>query len=82
MVLVVGGAAAISDSVVSAIQALPAVTSVERIGGATRFATAAAVADRFVRATTAFIVSGEESAIADGMLAAGPAGSLLAPVLL
>ncbi len=45
-VFVLGGTAAVSEAVASALDALPGVTSVERVAGSTRYGTAEAIAER------------------------------------
>ena len=45
-VVVVGGTAAVPDSIVTALESLGSRPSVERISGADRYATAAAIGDR------------------------------------
>ncbi len=79
-VVVLGGPAAVSHAVLTA---LPDGLVVERLGGADRYATAAAVAERTVReggfTDRAFLVSGEDSsdALAAGAVVAALGGMLL-----
>lgn len=83
-VYVLGGPGAVSEAVVSQIEALRNVSEVERIGGADRFATAAAIADETVAeagvGTTAYLVNGRKWA--DALAAAPVAAWEWAPVLL
>ncbi len=74
--LVLGGKAALTDSVVKDIP-----QKIERIGGETRYETSAMIAERFFpKATTAYLASGEDFADA---LAAGPVAARAdVPVLL
>lgn len=76
---VVGGAAAVSDAVAGSAEALGA--TVERVGGANRYETARALADRAgtVDGLTVFLTTGEDYA---DTLAAGPAVAARAGVLL
>lgn len=77
---VVGGTGAVSDPVLRKARTLG--TVVTRIGGADRYAVAAAVSRRFHAdgGETAFVVSGED--FPDGLVAAAPAARREAPVLL
>lgn len=81
VVYVVGGTGVITDSVVSRIRTITGGTVV-RVAGANRFATAAAVADRFFAATTPSIVLVTGSPFADGIAAGAVAGALASPLLL
>lgn len=81
-VFVIGGEGAVSAGVAARLESLPSVSRVERVAGATRFDTAARVAERRGAARTAFVVSGADASVSDALAAAGPAGQLDAPVLL
>lgn len=81
-VVVVGGSSAVADQVVDQVrQALGGVT-VERVAGADRYATAAALATRTwgPGAPVAYVASGE--GFPDALAASGAAGALGGPVLL
>jgi L,D-peptidoglycan transpeptidase YkuD (ErfK/YbiS/YcfS/YnhG family)/putative cell wall-binding protein len=80
--VVVGAAGAVSDAVLAQLHAL-GVTDVTRIGGATRYDTAALVA-RAVGSGggTAFVASGATANLVDALSAAGPATHLTRPILL
>ena len=75
---IIGGTSAVTPSVMSAIQAIPAVGSVDRVAGADRYATAAAVANRMKTVlgvefpTGAFVVNGSTTANFYDSLIAGP----------
>lgn len=83
--VVVGGPAAVPEAVVDRLRARGLV--VERISGADRYATAAAVA-RAVRSragsarTEVLLASGAATSLVDALAAAGPAGATRRPVLL
>jgi putative cell wall-binding protein len=78
-VIVVGGPAAVSDSVVAAIASLP--TLVVRVAGANRFETSRKVADfAFPGATGAYLASG--LSFPDALSASSAAGSSKRPVIL
>lgn len=82
-VIIVGGTGVVSESVKGDLDEIEGVTSVRRLGGADRFATARDVAlevDRLVPATRVVVVSGES--IADGIAAAGFAYAGKLPVIL
>ncbi|NHA68006.1 SpoIID/LytB domain-containing protein [Phycicoccus flavus] len=79
--VVVGGPAAVSPDVVTALQGLG--LSVSRIGGANRYAVAANVAadiDRRGAVSAVVLASGES--LVDALGAGGPAGAVREPVLL
>ncbi len=78
-VIVVGGPAVVSSTVASAVAALG--LSVERVAGADRFATAAAVARRFLPDAPT-ILAGSGLGFADALAAIPLAGRLGAPILL
>jgi putative cell wall-binding protein len=80
-VYLVGGVGALGSGVEKALAAL-GVTTVDRIAGADRFATAAAVAKAMglPTGTNAVVVNG--SSLADAMAAAGPAAGAHRPILL
>lgn len=80
VVYVVGGTVAISDTVTAELVAEG--LAVERLPGVNRFETAAALASQIGPSPLAFIVSGDDLSIAEGLVAAGPAAGLGAPVLL
>jgi putative cell wall-binding protein len=85
-VVVVGGPAAVSETVVSQVRALGA--SVTRVSGATRFDTAVEIAkargfEKASEATHVLLVDGQDDdAWADGFAAAAYAGQKDAPILL
>jgi putative cell wall-binding protein len=81
-VRVLGGTSAISDAVVDAIGAVVGSARVQRVAGAERAATAAALsASAFPGgARAAFVVSGEVAA--DALSAGGTAAAMRAPILL
>ncbi|MHB1019995.1 MAG: cell wall-binding repeat-containing protein [Coriobacteriia bacterium] len=64
-VIVLGGTGAVSEGVYAALDALPGVTSIERLFGANRYATAEAIASRTITEMgaawdgTAFVATGE-----------------------
>ena len=80
--VVVGAAGAVSDAVLAQLHAL-GVTDVTRIGGASRYDTAALVA-RAVGSVggAAFVASGATANLVDALSAAGPATHLGRPILL
>ncbi len=90
-VVVVGGTAAVPDAIVTAIESLDSRPSVERVSGADRYATAAAIGDRlggpnptWCNSTqpAAILVNGSDAGRADA-IAIGPlAFSLGLPILL
>lgn len=78
--VVVGGAAVVSAAVADAVRALG--LTVERTSGQNRYQTAAAVARRIGgEAGVAFIVSGDDEHLIDGLSAAAAAAGLRAPLL-
>ncbi|MDI6843114.1 MAG: cell wall-binding repeat-containing protein [Anaerosomatales bacterium] len=83
-VYVLGGPGAVSDAVVTQIEALENVDEVERLAGGNRFETAVAIADELSQetmiGTTAFLVNGY--AWADALAAAPVASYASAPVLM
>lgn len=80
-VVVVGGPAAVSDSVIAQVKAILPQAQVERMGGKNRFVTAAKIAElTFPAAERVFIASGMD--FPDALSAAAAAGSKDAPVLL
>ena len=79
--VVVGGTGAVSASVADELTALG--LAVERVSGADRYATAAAVAIRVGAPSQAAVVaSGEPGSLADALSASGPASALGRPILL
>ena len=82
---VIGGVAALGPGVDSALRAA-GVTTVRRLAGADRFATAAAVArELYARAaprTHVVVASGEDGRLADALAVGGPAGTAARPILL
>lgn len=78
-VILLGGEAALSRTVASAVSALDGVERVERVAGADRFATAAAVATG-VGGDAAFVVTGRDPA--DAIAVSALAAFLEQPVLL
>ena len=82
---VVGGPSALGSGVESGLRAA-GVTTVRRVAGADRFATAAAVARelhaRSAPRTHVVVASGEEARLADALAVGGPAGTSARPVLL
>jgi putative cell wall-binding protein len=86
---VVGGSGAVSGSVVDALRQL-GVTSVRRVAGADRYATASAVAAELLRLRQAadttvdgvLIASGEQAHLIDAAAAGGPAAATGRPILL
>jgi len=78
IVHIIGGNAAVTPAVMSAIQAIPNVASVDRVSGADRYATAAAVATRMKSVmgaefpTSAFVVNGSTTANFYDSLITGP----------
>ena len=81
-VWIVGGTAAVPEAVVTALRAI-GVTTINRLSGATRFGTAAAVAAQVGTPTGAAIfASGLDANLIDAVSAGGPAGTLRRPILL
>jgi putative cell wall-binding protein len=81
VVYVVGGPGPVSDAVVSRLRTITG-GQVVRVAGADRYATAAAVSDRFFRATTPSVVLATGLTFPDGLGAGAVAGSLDSPLLL
>lgn len=81
VVYVVGGSSVISDRVVTHIAAATG-SAVERIAGANRYETAAAVAERFFEATTPSLVLATGADFPDSIAAGAVAGVLNSPLLL
>ncbi len=90
-VVVVGGTAAVPDSIVTAIESLGSRPSVERIAGDDRYATAAAIGDRLggpnptwcgSAQTAAIVVNGGDDGRADAVISGPLAFRLGLPVLL
>lgn len=86
---VVGGSTAVSNAVQTALGSIPGVASVDRIGGATRYETAANVAFRMESVLgpafpgSAFIVNGSNSAnLWDGLVSGPASWNMNYPVLL
>lgn len=78
----VGGEASLGPAVVSDLHAL-GVTTVTRVAGADRWATAAAVAREMGGAPRqAFVASGDDGHLVDALAAGGPAGAVRWPILL
>jgi len=78
-IFVIGGPAAVSDSVVA--QLAPYATTVTRLSGATRYGTATAFSQRFQSsASTVYIATGENHP--DALVTAAAAGATGAPLLL
>ncbi|MFC4828749.1 cell wall-binding repeat-containing protein [Agromyces aurantiacus] len=80
-VYAVGGTGVVADSVLSSIRSITGGQTV-RVAGADRFATAAAVSDRFFEPTTASILVANAFSFADGIAAGAVAGLLASPLLL
>ncbi len=81
-VYVVGGSGAVSDSVLAQLSGA-GVGSVQRVAGADRYATAAAVATLVgAPAHAAVVASGADANLVDALAASGPAARLGYPVLL
>jgi putative cell wall-binding protein len=81
-VLVIGSQGAVSDDVVAALRGL-GVTQIRRLGGADRYATAALVAAEVGAPDgAAFVASGANLSLVDGLAASGPAVRLDRPILL
>ena len=89
-IIVVGGEAAVSARVFSALSTVPGVTSVERLSGADRFATAAQIA-AFMKSTASYcsqdgkaaiLVVGDGSSFADIIIAGPVSYSAGIPILL
>ena len=81
VVYVAGGPSVVSDAVATRIRALTG-GDVVRVAGADRYATAAAIADRFFDATTRGVVLATGMAFPDGVSAGAVAGWLDSPLLL
>ena len=90
-VVVVGGAAAVPDAIVTAIEGLASRPTVERVSGADRYATAAAIGSRLggpnptwcgSTQSAAILVNGGEAGRADAIVAGPLAFRLGLPVLL
>ncbi|GAA1055303.1 hypothetical protein GCM10017608_24240 [Agromyces luteolus] len=81
VVHVVGGPDVVSDTVATRIAEITG-GSVERIAGVDRYATAAAVADRFFAATTPSLVLATGSKFPDSIAAGAVAGDRQSPLLL
>ena len=90
-VIVVGGTAAVPDAIVTAIESLGSRPSVERISGADRYATAAAIGDRLggpnptwcgSSQSAAILVNGGEDGRADAVISGPLAFRLGLPILL
>ena len=90
-VIIVGGAAAVPDAIMTAIESLGSKPVVERIGEADRYATAAAIGDRLggpnptwcgSTQTAAILVNGGDAGRADAVVAGPLAYRLGLPVLL
>lgn len=80
--VIVGAVGAVSDAVVAQLHAL-GVTDVTRIGGASRYDTAALVAKAVGSSDgAAFVASGATANLVDALSAAGPATRLTRPILL
>ena len=77
---VIGGTGVIGQPVVDELQAMG--ITVERLGGASRFATAAAVAAKMGAADTVVVASGVQANLVDAVAAAGPAAATGEPILL
>jgi hypothetical protein len=80
-VFVVGGPAVVSEAVVQRIGAITG-AEVVRVAGLDRYATAAAVADRFFQPTTASVMLATGLQFPDAMGAGAVAGALASPLLL
>ncbi len=79
--IIVGGPSAVSDAVATDLGTLG--ITVERVSGADRYATAAAVAIRVGAPSMAAIVaSGASASLADALSASGPASALQRPIVL
>ncbi len=79
---VLGGEGVIGSAVVDQLTAL-GVTTVTRLWGADRYATAAAIADQVGSPSrTAFVASGWDSELSNALMAGGPAAALGVPVIL
>ena len=90
-VVVVGGTAAVPDAIVTALEGLASRPTVERVSGADRYATAAAIGGRLggpnptwcgSTQTAAIVVNGGEAGRADAIVAGPLAFRLGLPVLL
>lgn len=79
-IVVVGGPAAVSDAVVTALRPYATGGTVTRVSGSDRYATAAAVAARLSSATSVYVAGGND--FPDALVGAAPAGRAGAPVLL
>lgn len=79
--VIVGGPSAVSEAVAADLGTLG--ITVERVSGADRYATAAAVAIRVGAPSMAAIVaSGDSASLADALSASGPASALQRPIVL
>lgn len=81
VVYIAGGTGVVSDTVASRIRSLTG-GQVVRVAGADRYATAAAIADRFFRPTTSRVVLASGLAFPDGLGAGAVAGASASPLLL
>jgi putative cell wall-binding protein len=81
VVYIVGGTGVVSDTVASRIRSITGGTVV-RVSGLDRYATAAAVADRFFTPTTPSLVLASGLAFPDGLGAGAVAGAADSPLLL
>ncbi len=80
-VKIAGGTAVVSSSLAASVDALPGVTSVQRLAGADRYATAAAInADAFQAAETSYLAVG--TGFADALVGAALAGRQGGPLFL
>lgn len=80
-VFVVGGPAVVADSTMSRVRSITG-ANVVRVAGADRFATAAAVADRFFAPTTPSVVAANAFSFPDSIAAGAVAGARHSPLLL
>ena len=78
---IAGGTGVVADSVASTIRSITG-GQVVRVAGANRYATAAAIADRFFRPTTDRVVLASGLAFPDGLSAGAVAGASGSPLLL
>lgn len=79
-VLVLGGTQAVSDRVLRAVRDAAPQARIDRVAGADRYATAAAVSERAGATGTAFVVNGHRPA--DALVAGAPAARVGAALLL
>lgn len=80
-VVVVGGTGAVSPAVLASLGTIPGVTTIDRIAGADRYATARAVVRyAFTSSATAYIATGAN--YPDALSAAAAGGAIGAPVVL